>query len=248
VATVFKAHPNNVSVPLGAAYTAGSGSLVLQNGGGVRFGTTFPLVATVATAASYGQPGEINSIFLVTGRTGDTLTGVSATEGSTDRNFDVGDRCDCRWTDGMARSIEGAVNGVENSAGITAGVIAPARLGTGTPSAPTAYWLRADGIWSPYLSQVNRSGSGTLGLASTFNLCDASAGPFTLTLPPLASVIGAEFIIWKNDVSANVVTIARAGTDLIIPGALTSLSLSAYGKSYRLLACSGSVWVVVGST
>ncbi len=248
MATTFRPHPNNVSTALAANYTAGSGSLVLAAGTGAAFGSTFPLTVTVAQAANVGLTTEVNTIFTVTGRTTDTLTGVAATEGTTDRAYAIGDRVEPRWTGGLATAIESAVNGVENSTGITGGVIATARLGTGTPAAPTANWLRYDQAWSSYLRWVNKSGSGIVGNADTFCLCDAAAGAFSLTLPSAAAVAGAEFIFWKNDTSANALTIARAGTDVIIPGPLTSLNLSAYGKSYRLLALASGVWVIVGST
>ena len=110
MSTTFRPHPNNVSTALAGNYTAGSGSLVLAPGTGAAFGSVFPLTVTAITAATYGTPGEVLTIFNVTGRTTDTLTGVSATEGTADRAFASGDRVECRWTSGLAAAVETAVN------------------------------------------------------------------------------------------------------------------------------------------
>jgi hypothetical protein len=114
-ATVFKPHPNNVTTTLAGAYAAGSGSLVLAAGTGAAFGTAFPLNVTAAAIGSYGTPSEVETIFTVTGRATDTLTGVAAAEGTTDRAYAVGDRVDVRWTSGLATALEAAVNALENA-------------------------------------------------------------------------------------------------------------------------------------
>ena len=119
--TTFKPHPNNVSTCLAAPYTAGSGALVLEAGTGVKFGTVFPLTVTVIRAATYGTPDEFSVVFNVTARTGDTLTISGAIEGTTDHDFVVEDRVDVRWTDGLAKAVEGAVNALENTVVYTSG-------------------------------------------------------------------------------------------------------------------------------
>ena len=121
MSTTFRPHPNNVSTALAGNYTAGSGSLVLASGTGAAFGSVFPLTVTAITAATYGTPGEVLTIFNVTGRTSDTLTGVSATEGTTDRAYAIGDRVECRWTSGLAAVVETAVNALENTVVYTSG-------------------------------------------------------------------------------------------------------------------------------
>ena len=245
MATSFRPHPNNVSTALASNYTAGSGSLVLASGTGAAFGSTFPLTVTVAQAANVGLTTEVNTIFTVTGRTSDTLTGVSATEGSTDRAYAIGDRCEARWTGGLATAIETAVNGVENSTGITSGVIAPARLGTNTPT--NCNWLRGDGAWQPNFIILNVTGNTALSSAgNNWIMADATASAITITLPSAAAVGGAELLIMKKDGSANQVTIQRAGTDLF-PGGGTTIALAAGGKFYRLVSGGGSLWFVIGS-
>ena len=119
--TTFKPHPNNVSTCLAAPYTAGSGALVLEAGTGVKFGTVFPLTVTVIRAETYGTPDEFSVVFNVTARTGDTLTISGAIEGTTDHDFVVEDRVDVRWTDGLAKAVEGAVNALENTVVYTSG-------------------------------------------------------------------------------------------------------------------------------
>jgi hypothetical protein len=114
--TTFRPHPNNVSTTLAGAYTAGGTTLTLASGAGPLFGNTFPMLATVAQAGSYGSPGEVDTIYSVTARTGDVLTiAAGGVEGTTDRNYAIGDRVEVRWTDGLAKSIEGAVNTLETT-------------------------------------------------------------------------------------------------------------------------------------
>jgi hypothetical protein len=114
--TIFKPHPDNVSTTLASAYTAGGTSLTLASGTGAAFGNTFPMLATVAQASSYGSPAELNTIYSVTARSGDVLTiTAGGQEGTIDRNYAIGDRVDVRWTDGLAKAIEGAVNSLETT-------------------------------------------------------------------------------------------------------------------------------------
>jgi hypothetical protein len=244
--TTFRPHPNNVSTSLASAYSAGGGSLVLAAGTGAAFGSTFPMTVTVAQAANVGTTAEVNTIFTVTGRTTDTLTGVTAAEGTTDRAYAAGDRVEVRWTGGLATAIETAVNGVENSTGITAGVIAPARLGTGTPG--SGNWLRGDGAWVPRYNNVGvTNGNRTIGPTETLCWCDATAGNLVLTMPSAAAVGGQEFLFVRADSSANTITLTRAGTDQFWPGGTTTLLLpTTNGKYLRMMAFS-SLWVTVGS-
>ena len=98
--TTFDTPLNQVCSHLGSAYVAGSGSLSLIAGGGAQFGSAFPLRVTVITAATYGSTGEVQTIYQVSGATGDTLTGISAIEGTTDRAYSVADVVEMRWTAG----------------------------------------------------------------------------------------------------------------------------------------------------
>ena len=198
---------------------------------------------TVATAATVGTTAEVNSIFNVTGRTTDTLTGVTAIEGTTDRNYAIGDRVECRWTSGLATAIETAVNGVENSTGITSGVIAPARLGSGTGS--PVNWLRGDGTWSSHLIAAVKNSNSTI--ATTLSYCDATSGALTLTLPSANTASGLEFVFYRADASTNVITINRAGTDYFQSTGGSSITLSVGKGKYVRIVAAGTEWLIIGS-
>jgi hypothetical protein len=115
MATTFKPHLNNVSTTVAQPYTAGSGAMFVASGTSPAFGGTFPVIFTVITASSYGTTAETYTIYQATGRTGDQFTGLSALEGTTDRAYAIGDRVEVRWTDGLAKTIESAVNTIENA-------------------------------------------------------------------------------------------------------------------------------------
>jgi len=308
--TIFRPHPNNVSTCLAAPYTAGSHTLALDAGTGVKFGTVFPLTVTVIRASTYGTPDEFSIILNATARNGDTLTISGPIEGTTDHDFVVDDRVDVRWTDGLAKTIETAVNTLETNSVSTAAsyidppwisslagskitgpvatattagtitgtittsqvsnlaswpgstaittlgviatgtwqgsLIAPANLGTGTPSALTR--LRGDGTWFQTWNDagVTRTANYTMTAADTFVACNCSSGALTMTLPGASgAVLNQEFIIFKTDASANLVTISRSGTD-VFGGGATSLTLTGQNKYVRLIARAGA-WFVVGS-
>lgn len=80
-----------IGLQLASPYVAGSGSLVLKAGQGARF-VTFPTIVTAITNASYNTgAGEVLCEYTVTGKSGDTLTGVAAVAGFTDQNFATND-------------------------------------------------------------------------------------------------------------------------------------------------------------
>jgi len=303
--TIFRPHPNNVSTCLAAPYTAGSHTLVLDAGTGVKFGSTFPLTVTVIRASTYGTPDEFSVIFNATARSGDTLTISGAIEGTTDHDFVVDDRVDVRWTDGLAKTIETAVNALETTSVSTAStyldppwitslagskvtgniagsaasitgsittsqisnlsswpgtaaittlgtiatgtwqgsVIAPARLGTGTPG--TTNFLRGDGVWAIPFGLNLITTSGAISAPPMFVQFNATAGNIVATLPSAASLQAMELILYRLDASASTVTINRSGTDTFFGGA-TSMSLNAQFKYLRLIPVSPN-WFVVGS-
>jgi hypothetical protein len=246
--TTFRPHLNNVSTTLFSAHASGSGSLSLAPATGSKFGSTFPFTVTVITAATYGSPAETLTVFNVTGRTTDTLTGCTAIEGTTDQAFSVGDRVEMRWTNALATAIEGAVNGVENSTGITAGVIAPARLGgLGTPSNTT--WLRGDGAWTPQWPGVlSKSTNYTMLATDRVIFADPTSGSWTLTLPAASAAQGNEYLVTNPAAHAtNTVTIQRQGSDGVNNGISVVLSCVTQFKFVRLLCVSPSNFVVVGS-
>lgn len=110
--TTFNTFVDNAKTILASTHTAGSGSLVLSSN---VFGSTFPIMVTVITAGSYQTSAESLVIYTATGVTGSTLTGVTATEGTTDQNFAAGSIVELRWTAGEANLISTAVNTLEGT-------------------------------------------------------------------------------------------------------------------------------------
>jgi len=87
------ATPKNdiIQLQLASAYTAGAGSLVLKTGQGANF-TTFPCYVTVISNPTYATgAAEVKAAYVVTGKSTDTLTGVSVIDGYTDINFAIND-------------------------------------------------------------------------------------------------------------------------------------------------------------
>lgn len=80
----------------------------------------------------------------------------------------------------------------------------------------------------------------------TFFKCDATGGAFAITLPPANINESRILIIKKSDVSANAVTVTRAGSDTI-DGATTF----ALGSQYKFVTLindeDGNIWNVIGS-
>ena len=96
--TTFCTPLNNVSTTLGAAYTSGGTSLVVASGQGALFGSptpSAPVRVTVVALSALDSSGRITdrtkvAVFKATGRTSDTLTGLTLDEG-TDQNFAIND-------------------------------------------------------------------------------------------------------------------------------------------------------------
>lgn len=96
--TTFCTPLNNVSTTLGAAYTSGGTSLVVASGQGALFGSpspSAPVRVTVVALSALDSSGRISdrtkvAVFKATGRTADTLTGLTLDEG-TAQNFAIND-------------------------------------------------------------------------------------------------------------------------------------------------------------
>lgn len=85
----------------------------------------------------------------------------------------------------------------------------------------------------------------------TFFKCDATSGVFTVTLPAAGSLVSSVdvsrvLVFVKTDVSANAVTVSRAGSDTINAG--TTHVLTAQFKYLILIDTElGGVWFIIGS-
>jgi hypothetical protein len=90
------------------------------------------------------------------------------------------------------------------------------------------------------LRRVSVSGTATISGGTYFN-CDASGGAFTITLPLSSDLDGRGIVIKKTDSSANAVTIATQGGDLI-DGLSTQLLSSQYDALAIVANQEDSTW------
>lgn len=89
--TLYTPVDGAIGLQLASGYTAGSGSMILKAGQGAFF-VTFPTIVTAITQGTYNTGGgETLCEYVVTGKSTDTLTGVTAVGGFTDRNFATND-------------------------------------------------------------------------------------------------------------------------------------------------------------
>lgn len=75
----------------------------------------------------------------------------------------------------------------------------------------------------------------------TMYLADATAGAFQITLPDAASSLGFQIKIKKIDVTANVVTVAGKGADLIDGAATKAIAAQWEGYTFN---CNGTAWYI----
>jgi hypothetical protein len=90
---------------------------------------------------------------------------------------------------------------------------------------------------------VTASASGSVGADTWVERIDASGGAVTRTLPSSSAWRGREIIIIKTDASANAVTVARSGSDVINGAASHSLA-SQYSKA-RYVADGTTNWDIL---
>jgi hypothetical protein len=115
---------NQLATTVGSAYTAASGSLTVASGYGTTIATE--ITAAGAAAISAGAPVRISvvkaahagddpiapanrTIYSVTGITGDVLTIGAALEGTTDRNYSIGDAVRINLTAGTIADLNARV-------------------------------------------------------------------------------------------------------------------------------------------
>lgn len=77
-------------------------------------------------------------------------------------------------------------------------------------------------------------------------LCSASAGAFTVTLPPASECRGLALQVKKTDASANAVTVAAYGSDAI--EGVATRSLPSQYKFLSLVSDGVSTWYVFATT
>jgi hypothetical protein len=113
---------NNARTTLGADHAIGSGTLTVKTGKGALFGTVFPIRVTVAQSSTLSSGLIVDTttqtIFMVSGRSGDTLTGCTPTEGTSDHVYGRNDPIAALVTAGTIADLHAAITA--NTAAIAA--------------------------------------------------------------------------------------------------------------------------------
>jgi hypothetical protein len=275
---------DNFTAALGSGYTAGSGSVALAAGSGAilaakltaagfpAISASAPLRVTLITAASYRTAAETLTILKVTGLSGDTLTGATAIEGTTDRDYAAADVAECRWTAGGVQEIQAAIGtagAVASVAGRTGTVVLAeadvANLTADLGTLTTAVGARL--VAASNLSDVANAGTArtNLGLGDTATLplsqldlryapASASGSPYVLQFPQATPCHVNHGLFWPRGGTAALGTgffwdawmkpIASLGGYLVSAG---------YGGSHELLwgfapKATGNLWNGAAST
>lgn len=173
MSTTFYTTIDNVSTTT-TGYTAGAGSIVLEAGAGSSFGSTFPLL--ISTFLADGTP---KGVYSVSGRTTDTLTGLTLVAG-TDASLPDGSLVAIRWTAEHVAQYSTAVNTLEVTA---AGLGTASTHSTGDFDAAGAA-AAVNSTLSTHTGNTSNPHSVTktqVGLGSVDNTSDASKPVSTAT-------------------------------------------------------------------
>ena len=217
---------NNITAVVGAGgYTAGSGTLTLFTGQGALFpalgANQFYRITVIQQAYAYLPTVTLANltIYMATGKSVDSLTGVTAFEGTTDRNYNAGDVVDIRVTAGTINDIQTALVNLNTQ-------------------------VNAADFLMP-LSQATVSITGTTALNSDafgrMHVCSGTSANYTVTLPSPATNAGKFIGLIMSSALTKVVTILRNSSDLI-DGTPTRLM---WAKETATLFCDGTHWIKV---
>lgn len=118
-------HVNNAQTTFGASYSPGGSTLVMATGFGSTLASRLSALGLTLDASNpirvtaikstainiYGQITDLSklTIFQATGRSTDTLTGVTVVEGTTDQAYVEGDTLAFLWTAGAAQALRDAI-------------------------------------------------------------------------------------------------------------------------------------------
>lgn len=173
--TAFASPSNGIASNLALDYAKGSGVMALFDGTGaiINAGLAAQGLPSISPTAPYRyqvarvravnlQTGDIintaeSAIYLATGLSGDALSGVTATEGTTDQNFYAGDIFRVDLTAGQVVAEQTAINALESAVS----TLQAAPIFTGIPTATE--FLSIDSSTTVYNSDgsiVTTHGSG----------------------------------------------------------------------------------------
>jgi hypothetical protein len=248
------ATPKNsvIQLQLGSSYAPAAGSLVLQTGQGSNF-TVFPVYVTVIKQTSYGLgAAEIKAAYSATGKSGDTLVGVTVLSGYTDIAFSIGDYIEERANAQFVVDLNTAVTAIQTSTPTTfavynsAGQLVPGAVGAN---------MSITNSTTPTVSSTGGGGGGggspggTLGQTQYYGAGDVFAGYTMSGDATINTTTGAITIVASGGVSFGALAFVNAAAAGTLTG--TTLASNVLTSSLTTVGTIGTgVWhgTVVGST
>lgn len=258
--TVFKTPQNNVSTTVASTHTIGATTLAVATGTGVKFGSPSagaPIRITVIQAAGISgglltDPTKL-TVFSCTGRTTDTLTGLTVIEGTSDVGFAAADTVVMGITAAALADIHTAVNNIENGTTTLAGTQISGNI-AGNAAGLTANIAESQvtnlvtdlaGKSAVFVPTGVKTSSYTAVVNDLIPI-DTTGGAVTITLPTAPADKSGILVKAIARTAPNNVTISAGGSDVFNKaGGVTSLTLSTLFQGVQLQYSAGpAIWYV----